>query len=89
MTKTIIEVDETMSITKLTADDGMVLTNDEAYGKEIFLGKYDSPENWHEITDAEYEEIQAMLNPGPFAENPNAATARDYQNALREMGVKV
>lgn len=87
MTITIIEVDETMSITKLTAADGMVLTNDEAYGKEIFLGKYDSPENWHEITDAEYEEIQARLNPDP--ENPNAATAVDYQNALREMGVKV
>ena len=68
MTLTIIEVNETTSITKLTAADGMVLTNDEAYGKEIFLGKYDSPENWHEITDAEYEEIQARLNPDPGAD---------------------
>lgn len=68
MTKTIIEVDETMSITKLTAADGMVLTNDEAYGKEIFLGKYDSPENWHEITDAEYAEIIAAQTLDPNAD---------------------
>ena len=44
---------------KLIASEGYVLTNGEAYGKEIYLGIYDSPENWHEITDAEYEEIMA------------------------------
>lgn len=87
MTETIIMVNDTMPITKLTASEGMVLTNGDAYGKELYLGKFDSPENWYEITDAQYEEIQAMLNPDP--ENPNAATAVDYQNALREMGVKV
>lgn len=89
MTETIIKVNDTTSITKLIASEGMVLTNGEAYGKELYLGKFDSPDNWHEITDAQYEEIQAMLNQDPFAENPNAATAVDYQNALREMGVKV
>lgn len=68
MTQTIIKVDETTSIVVLAAADGMVLTNGEAYGKEIFLGKHDSPENWHEITNAEYEEIQAMLNPDPEAD---------------------
>lgn len=68
MTITIIEVNETTSMTKLTAADGMVLTNDEAYSDEIFLGKYDSPENWREITYAEYEEIQARLNPDPEAD---------------------
>lgn len=41
----------------LYADEGMVLTNGEAYGKEIYLGKNDKPENWHEITEKEYEEI--------------------------------
>lgn len=41
----------------LYAEEGMVLTNGEAYGKEVYLGKNDVPENWHEITDAEYEEI--------------------------------
>ena len=46
----------TIKITKLTASDGMVLTNGETYGKEIYLGKFDKPENWHEITEAEVEE---------------------------------
>lgn len=49
----------TIEITKLTATEGHILTNAEAYGKEIYLGKNDSPDNWHEITDAEYAEIVA------------------------------
>ena len=52
MTKT------TVKITKLTASEGMTLTNGEAFGKEVYLGKNDSAENWHEITDAEAEELQ-------------------------------
>ena len=44
-----------IELTKLTADTGMVLTNGEAFGKEIYLGVNDSAENWREITDAEYE----------------------------------
>ena len=51
--------ESTIQITKLTASNGYVLTNGEAYGKEIYLGKFDSAENWHEITDAEYEKILA------------------------------
>lgn len=51
MEKTIIE------LTKVTATEGMMLTNGETYSKEIYLGCNDSIENWHEITDAEYEEI--------------------------------
>lgn len=42
----------------LTASAGMVLTNGEAFGKEIYLGKFDSPENWHEITAADYAAIE-------------------------------
>lgn len=49
----------TIELRKLTASDGMVLTNGEAFGKEIYLGVNDSAENWHEITDAEYEKIVA------------------------------
>ena len=52
-------IESTITIRKLTATEGMTLTNGEAYGKEIYLGKNDSPENWHEITDAEYEAILA------------------------------
>lgn len=48
-----------IKITKLTASEGHTLTNGEVYGKEIYLGKFDSPVNWHEITDAEYAEIVA------------------------------
>ena len=47
----------TIELRKIVADEGYVLTNGEAYGKEIYLGKNDSAENWHEITEAEYNEI--------------------------------
>ena len=48
-----------ITLRQLEAEEGHVLTNGEAYGKVIYLGKNDSPENWHEITDAEYAEIVA------------------------------
>ncbi len=49
----------TIELRKLTASDGMVLTNGEAFGKEIYLGVNDSAENWREITEAEYNKILA------------------------------
>ena len=52
-------IETNITLRKLTADEGYVLTNGEAYGKEIYLGIYDSAENWHEITDAEHAEIVA------------------------------
>lgn len=48
----------TIEIIKLTADEGMVLTNGEAYGKEVCLGVNSSPSDWVEITEAEYQEIR-------------------------------
>ncbi len=50
--------ESTITIKKLTASAGMTLTNGEAYGKEIYLGKHDRAENWHEITDEEAAAIQ-------------------------------
>lgn len=50
--------ESTIKITKLSASAGHVLTNGEVYGKEIYLGKNDKADNWHEITDAEYAEIR-------------------------------
>ena len=44
---------------KLTASEGMTLTNGEAYGKQVFLGNGDSASNWREITDAEAEVLTA------------------------------
>ena len=42
----------------LKADEGMTLTNGEAFGKVVYLGKNDSEDNWHEITDEAAEEMQ-------------------------------
>ncbi|MBO5210461.1 MAG: hypothetical protein J6B22_03760 [Clostridia bacterium] len=50
-----------MELKVLTASEGMVLTNGEAYGKAITLGKNDNPENWHEISEAEYEKMQTVI----------------------------
>ena len=65
---------------KLIANNGMILTNGEAFGRVVFLGTGDSADNWYEITEAEYEALM---------EKDNTATEEDYQAALREMGVKV
>ena len=48
----------TIKLIKLTASEGMTLTNGQAFGKEIYLGVNDTPENWREITDAEAEKLQ-------------------------------
>jgi hypothetical protein len=49
----------TIEIIQLVASDGMVLTDGDAYSKSVYLGIYDKPENWHEITEQEYQEIKA------------------------------
>ena len=52
---------ETIELRKMTANQGMVLTNGEAYssvGGSVYLSKYDKPENWHEITEEEYNKLQ-------------------------------
>lgn len=43
----------TIELIKLTASEGMTLTNGETYGKEVYLGCNDSAENWREIHDSE------------------------------------
>jgi hypothetical protein len=47
----------TIEVTKIMASEGMILTNGETYGKEIYLGINDKPENWYEITEEEYSKI--------------------------------
>ena len=44
---------------KITASYGMVLTDGETFGKEIYLGINDSEANWREITEEEYNKILA------------------------------
>jgi hypothetical protein len=48
----------TEKVTVLKADEGKTLTNGESYGKVVYLGKNDTKDNWHEITDDEAEELQ-------------------------------
>ena len=46
-------------LTILTADDGKILVSAGVYSEKVFLGKYDSPENWKEVDEnAEREEPQ-------------------------------
>ena len=43
-----------MSRLKMKATDGMILTNGETYGREVYLGSGDSPDHWWEIPEEEY-----------------------------------
>lgn len=55
---------ETIELRKITANKGMVLTNDVTYssvGGSVYLPNNDKPENWHEITETEYQEIQNLI----------------------------
>ena len=49
---------ETINTTVLIADEGKILTDGEIYGRTIYLANNRSPEEFHEITEAEYEEIR-------------------------------
>ena len=51
-----------MSRVKMVATEGMIYTNGETYGREIFLGSGDSPDNWHEITEEEYNKIMEDMS---------------------------
>lgn len=45
----------------LTAEEGYVLTNGETFGKQVFLGIYDSPNNWYEILENEIPETEEPI----------------------------
>ncbi len=50
--------------TVLKAEDGKVLTNGADFGKVVYIGKNDSIDNWHEITDEEAQELQKQEEGG-------------------------
>lgn len=56
-------IETTIELKKLTAAEGMTLTNGAEFGKEIYLGKNDNAENWYEITDKEAEKLQKAILP--------------------------
>ena len=49
---------ETINTTVLIADEGKILTDGEVYGRTIYLAKNRYSEEFYEITEAEYEEVQ-------------------------------
>lgn len=49
---------ETLTVNIIKAEKDKILTDGEIYGRTIYLAKNRSPEEFHEITEAEYEEIQ-------------------------------
>jgi hypothetical protein len=44
---------ETYTLTKLIADEGKVLTNGTEYTTALYLGAYDSVDNWQEVDESE------------------------------------
>ena len=68
----------------IAADDGMVLTNGETYSTMVYLGIYDSAENWNEIPESE-----APSETSPDSAIDEEATIEDYAEALAMMGVSV
>ena len=38
---------------------GFYLTNGDTFAKVVYLGKNDSTDNWHEVTEAEKEQAEA------------------------------
>lgn len=63
----------------IEATDGHILTDGEIFGRTIYLAEGESGEDFHEITDEEYNEIQEA----------EEATEDDYQAALQRFGVGV
>ena len=56
-----VVIEQIIELKKLIASEGTILTDGSAYGTEIYLGKNDSAENWHEISLEEYEKIKAEV----------------------------
>ena len=63
---------------KLIADEGMTITNGEAFGKSVWLASGDDGSGWREVTDTEADVLRRDLE---------EARAEDYEAALTELGV--
>ena len=54
---------QTVTVNVITADEGKILTDGEVFGRVIYLGANRTAGEFHEITEAEYEEIQKQNEP--------------------------
>lgn len=61
----------------ITANNGMIATNGEIYGKEIYLAEGISKDCFYEITEEEYKKIIES----------EQATEEDYLKSLERLGV--
>lgn len=61
---------EIISVTKLTASEGHILTDGEVYGRVVFPASGDDGEKWYEITEGEYEAIMKEKEREALAEKP-------------------
>ena len=50
-----------ITLTKLVASDGMMLTDGQSFGKEIYIVKGSDASVWREVSEAEASEMQAAL----------------------------
>ena len=67
----------------LKASDGMVYTDGLSGGKTVYLGEGQSADGWQEVPE---QVFYAAVERG---ETLTDATQADYENALREFGVKL
>ena len=66
--------------TTIEADEGMVLTNGNTFGSIVYLGKNDSIDNWHEITEEEAERLQNAETETPT--ETEATEASNYEKII-------
>ena len=50
-----------ITINRLTASEGHILTDGKNYGRVVYLASGDEGEGWYEITEAEYQAKMAEL----------------------------
>lgn len=54
---------QTVTVNVIKADEGKILTDGTVYGRVIYLGANRTAEEFHEITESEYEEVQKQEEP--------------------------
>lgn len=57
-----------ITLTKLVASDGFLLTDGSSFGREIYVGKGSDPSIWWEVSEAEAAEMQAAMEAQQAAE---------------------